>query len=94
MLDYEKLKACVKTTSGDKETELQEYGVERAGNVICCWIISEDDKVTKHLPELSDTAFAPATVRHLLDMRSGIKYQDATPEYRAAVGWNKPAVSM
>ncbi|QIW98193.1 hypothetical protein AMS68_003711 [Peltaster fructicola] len=50
-----------------------------------------DEKVTRYMPELEKTAFAPATVRHLLDMRGGIKYPDNSHEYRMAAGWNPAA---
>lgn len=58
-----------------------------AGALINKGMLALDDKVPKHLPELIRSAYATVTVRHLLDMRSGIIYDDTTPEYRAASGW-------
>lgn len=45
--------------------------------------------VTAYVPEMQGTALRDATVRECLDMRSGVKYDDGTHEYRAAAGWNK-----
>jgi CubicO group peptidase (beta-lactamase class C family) len=51
--------------------------------------------VSDYLPEVADTAYRGATVRHLLDMRAGIEWDEnylATSgpilEYRKATGWN------
>lgn len=51
--------------------------------------------VTDYLPEVAATAYRGATVRHLLDMRAGIDWDEnylATSgpivEYRKATGWN------
>ena len=51
--------------------------------------------VTDYLPEVAGTAYRGATVRHLLDMRAGIEWDEnylATSgpivEYRKATGWN------
>jgi CubicO group peptidase (beta-lactamase class C family) len=38
--------------------------------------LSPDDLVTAHVPELSQTSFAGATVRHLLDMRAGTRFDE------------------
>jgi CubicO group peptidase (beta-lactamase class C family) len=53
-----------------------------------------DDLVTAHVPELAGTGWAGATVRHLLDMRSGVSfvedYTDAQADVRRLdewVGW-------
>jgi CubicO group peptidase (beta-lactamase class C family) len=55
----------------------------------------EQRLVTDVLPELKSTAYRGATVRHLLDMRAGIVWDEdylATSgpivEYRKATGWN------
>ena len=55
----------------------------------------EQRLVTDILPELKSTAYRGATVRHLLDMRAGIVWDEdylatAGPivEYRKATGWN------
>lgn len=54
-------------------------------------------KVTELVPELEGTAYRGATVRHLLDMRAGVAFNEdylATSgpiiEYRKATGWNPP----
>jgi CubicO group peptidase (beta-lactamase class C family) len=54
-----------------------------------------DRPATDYVPEVRDTAFAGATVRHLLDMRTGLVFDEnylATSgpiiEYRKATGWN------
>ena len=51
--------------------------------------------VTDVLPELKGTAYEDTTVRHLLDMRVGIKFDEnysatsgAIVEYRKSTGWN------
>ena len=50
-----------------------------------------DDLVTDHVPELASTAWAGATVRHLLDMRSGVTfvedYADAQADVRMLDEW-------
>jgi hypothetical protein len=54
-----------------------------------------DAAVSSYVPELSGSAFEGATVRHLLDMRSGVAFDEdylATSgpivEYRKSTGWN------
>jgi CubicO group peptidase (beta-lactamase class C family) len=51
--------------------------------------------VVKFIPELERTAYAAATLRHLLDMRAGIVWDEdylvssgPIVEYRKATGWN------
>ena len=51
--------------------------------------------VTDYVPEVAETAYAGATVRHLLDMRTGVVFDEnylATSgpiiEYRKSTGWN------
>lgn len=39
--------------------------------------LAVDDPVTKHLPELTGTAYDGATIRHLLTMRSGVAWTEA-----------------
>lgn len=58
-------------------------------------LLDPDRPVTDIVPELSGTAYKGATVRHLLDMRTGIAFDEnymATSgpivDYRAATGWN------
>src|SRR3954471_23961271 len=57
--------------------------------------IDAERRVADLLPEVRDTAYAGATLRHLLDMRAGIAFDEdylATSgmivEYRKASGWN------
>jgi len=57
--------------------------------------IDADRPVTDFVPEVGATAYAGATVRHLLDMRAGVKFDEdylATTgpivEYRKSTGWN------
>ena len=54
-----------------------------------------DKPVTHYVPEVEPTAYRGASVRHLLDMRTGIEWDEnylATSgpivEYRQATGWN------
>lgn len=39
-------------------------------------LLSVDDLVTTHIPALSESGYAGATVRDLLDMRSGVKFSE------------------
>lgn len=57
--------------------------------------IDAERPVTDFVPEVAATAYAGATVRHLLDMRAGVKFDEdylATSgpivEYRKSTGWN------
>lgn len=57
--------------------------------------IDAERPVADFIPELESTAYAETTVRHLLDMRAGIVWDEnylatAGPilEYRKATGWN------
>jgi CubicO group peptidase (beta-lactamase class C family) len=57
--------------------------------------IDAERRVADLLPEVRDTAYQGATLRHLLDMRAGIAFDEdylATSgtivEYRKATGWN------
>src|SRR5262244_3535839 len=57
--------------------------------------IDPDQPVTDFVPEVGTTAYAGARVRHPLDMRAGVKFEEdylATSgpivEYRKASGWN------
>jgi CubicO group peptidase (beta-lactamase class C family) len=54
-------------------------------------------RVTDILPELADTAYRGASLRHLLDMQAGIAFNEdylassgPIVEYRKATGWNPP----
>ena len=57
--------------------------------------IDAERPVTDFVPEVGPTAYAGASVRHLLDMRAGVKFDEdylATTgpivEYRKSTGWN------
>ena len=57
--------------------------------------LDTERRVTEIVPELAATAYRGATLRHLLDMRAGIAWDEnylATSgpivEYRKATGWN------
>src|SRR5262245_51147193 len=57
-------------------------------------ILDPDRQVTTVIPEVSETAFKRATIRHLLDMRTGVAFDEdytATSgpivEYRKATNW-------
>lgn len=57
--------------------------------------LDAERRVTEIIPELAETAYRGATLRQLLDMRTGIRFNEdylATSgpivEYRKATGWN------
>ncbi|HYL90024.1 MAG TPA: serine hydrolase [Burkholderiales bacterium] len=59
--------------------------------------IDAERRVADFVPEVQTTAYAGASVRNLLDMRAGVKFDEdylATTgpivEYRKATGWNAP----
>jgi CubicO group peptidase (beta-lactamase class C family) len=56
------------------------------GSLVGAGVLSPDDLVTTHIPELVGTAWDGCTVRHLLDMRAGTRfnedYEDLTAEVR------------
>jgi len=58
-------------------------------------ILNPDRQVTTVIPEVSETAYKGATIRHLLDMRTGVAFDEdytATSgpivEYRKATNWH------
>ena len=58
-------------------------------------ILDPDRQVTTVIPEVSETAFKRATIRHLLDMRTGVAFDEdytatsgAIVEYRKATNWH------
>ena len=58
-------------------------------------ILDPDREVTTVIPEVSETAYKGATIRHLLDMRTGVAFDEdytATSgpivEYRKATNWH------
>ncbi|TAL31317.1 MAG: class C beta-lactamase-related serine hydrolase [Phenylobacterium sp.] len=53
--------------------------------------------VTTYVPELADTAFGDSTVRHVMDMTTGVRYREdyVDPDaevrfYGVAAGWSRP----
>lgn len=50
------------------------------------WIQSEEDLVTRYIPELKDNGFEHVTIRHLLQMTSGLDFNESyyTPFSEAA----------
>ena len=65
-----------------------------AGILAAKGVLHPDDPVTTHIPELGGTSFDGATVRHLLDMRAGTRfdetYADPASDLRASeaqFGW-------
>lgn len=66
-----------------------------AGCVVARGALDPDQLVTAIIPELRDSVYATTTVRHVLDMRVGLTFDEnyfATSgpivEYRKATGWN------
>jgi CubicO group peptidase (beta-lactamase class C family) len=66
-----------------------------AGVLAARGLLDTERPVTEILPELARTAYKGASIRHLLDMRSGIAFDEdylATSgpivEYRKSTGWN------
>jgi len=66
-----------------------------AGILIDQGVLDEQAQVTDYVPELAGTAYVGATVRHLLDMRAGIEFNEdylitSGPiiDYRKATNWN------
>ncbi|WNG94724.1 serine hydrolase [Mycobacterium sp. ITM-2016-00318] len=64
------------------------------GALVSSGAVNPDAPVTHYVPALAESGYAGATVRNLLDMRSGIKfsedYQDPMAEVRLieqAIGW-------
>lgn len=65
-----------------------------AGNLVEQGRLSPDELVTDYVPELADSGYAGATIRNVLDMRTGVKfsedYKDPDAEVRVmeeAFGW-------
>jgi CubicO group peptidase (beta-lactamase class C family) len=60
--------------------------------------IAPERLATDFVPELAGTAYRGASLRHLLDMRAGVAFNEdylassgPIVEYRKATGWNPPA---
>ena len=63
--------------------------------------LAPDDELTRHVPELASSGYRGATVRNVLDMRSGIRfaedYVDPAADVRrmeAAIGWRPGVVGV
>jgi CubicO group peptidase (beta-lactamase class C family) len=55
-------------------------------------LLDLEAEVCRYVPEISDTAYAGATVRNLLDMRTGVLLDEAEAgDYAGAGGWDPPA---
>lgn len=59
--------------------------------------LDPDAPVLRYVPEVADSAYADATVRHVLDMAVSIRFVEDyldplgdVARYRAAMGWNPP----
>jgi CubicO group peptidase (beta-lactamase class C family) len=48
-------------------------------------LLDVDAEVTKYVPELRDTGYDGATVRHLLDMRTGVRFREEYSNPRSEV---------
>lgn len=66
-----------------------------AGALIERGVLDENALAASYVPELETTAYREATVRHLLDMRAGVKFDEdyeavSGPiiEYRKSTNWN------
>ena len=66
-----------------------------AGAVVARADLDPDRPVTAYVPEVAETAYRGATIRHLLDMRAGVAFDEdylaasgAIIAYRKAAGWN------
>jgi CubicO group peptidase (beta-lactamase class C family) len=46
------------------------------GSLVADGLLAPEDLVTDHVPELRRTSFAGCTVRHLLDMRAGTRFDE------------------
>ena len=60
-------------------------------------LLDPDDPVGKYIPEVEGSAYADASVRHVLDMTVSSSFEEAYLDsdsdyarYRAATGWNPP----
>jgi CubicO group peptidase (beta-lactamase class C family) len=69
-----------------------------AGALIAEGALGAEDPIIRHIPEAKGSAFADATLRHLLDMQVSVDfiedYLDKTgafDRYRRATGWNPSA---
>ncbi|WP_374378081.1 serine hydrolase domain-containing protein [Dongia sp.] len=49
-------------------------------------ILDKDAEITRYLPELKDTAYAGATLQHVLDMQSGVAFDETYTDPYSDVG--------
>lgn len=69
-----------------------------AGVLVECGQLDPDAPVTDYVPQAANGAYADATVRHLLDMTVGVRFEEDyvdpagdVARYRVAMNWNPPA---
>jgi CubicO group peptidase (beta-lactamase class C family) len=55
------------------------------GSLVEAGLLSPSDLVTKHIPELDGTSWSGCTVRHLLDMRAGTRFNEDYDDLEADV---------
>ena len=56
-----------------------------AANLVARGVLSPEQLVTEHIPEMLSGGYRGATVRHLLDMRSGIRFSEEYTDPNAEV---------
>ncbi|MBL8926978.1 MAG: serine hydrolase [Pseudonocardia sp.] len=56
-----------------------------AGNLVARGVLAPEQLVTEHIPEMRSGGYRGATVRHLLDMRSGIRFSEEYTDPNAEV---------
>ena len=66
-----------------------------AGVLVADGILNRDAEIAQYVPEIQESAFSKATVNHLLDMLTGVHFEEdyqalsgAIIEYRKATNWN------
>lgn len=71
-----------------------------AGIIVERGQLEPESQITDYIPEMAGSAYAGATVRHLLDMTAGIAFDEdysatdgAIIRYREAAGWNVRSVT-
>ncbi|KAI1124183.1 beta-lactamase/transpeptidase-like protein [Nemania abortiva] len=69
------------------------FSISKSVTGLLCGVLVEqgklkpEDLVSSHVPEVKGSAYENVTIRQLLDMRSGVKHDDAAPGYRDAAGF-------
>jgi CubicO group peptidase (beta-lactamase class C family) len=56
-----------------------------AGTLVADGVMHPDDPVRRHVPEVAGTGYDGATVRNLLDMRTGVRFREAYTDPDAEV---------